>query len=285
MTRRRQKHVLVPTKPLQTGPDTEQAVRRASLGNLPGGEVGTPNSGGTGWGWCGDTGNMRIELACQPSYTLAYCHLSVNEGIFLERDAMVAMSAGIRVETATGPGSFFQAVKRKAMGGEGFLMGRYVAEYEGAWVACAPRYPGDVAAHRVDPHHPGLVVEQGSLLASSVGLDIDVRWAGMSNMLLREGLSMMHVEGDGHVLLSTYGGLQRFTLEERETITVDSGHLVAYHDTVSLNAGPLGGIAVSATTGEGMVAQLEGPGDVWVQTRAEQGIKSWLFPERHQNER
>jgi uncharacterized protein (AIM24 family) len=37
-------------------------------------------------------------------------------------------------------------------------------------------------------------------------------------------------------------------------------------------------------SGEGIVARLTGPGPVFIQTRAEQGLTSWLAPSRaHDN--
>jgi uncharacterized protein (AIM24 family) len=46
----------------------------------------------------------------------------------------------------------------------------------------------------------------------------------------------------------------------------------------------LGGARVAAMSGEGIVARLTGPGPVFIQTRAEQGLTSWLAPSRaHDN--
>lgn len=65
---------------------------------------------------------------------------------------------------------------------------------------------------------------------------------------------------------------------------VDTGHLVAWDHTVDIEVGALGSAAAAAASGEGLVARVTGPGRVWVQTRKEQQVGSWLSPERRQND-
>jgi uncharacterized protein (TIGR00266 family) len=227
---------------------------------------------------------MDVRLTCSPSYTLAYCHLAASEVVMVEAGAMAAMSAGVRTSGSVGPGGIGKAVMRKALGGEGFFMARYQAELEGAWVAVAPRYPGDIAAERITPD-AGMLIEQGSLLAVSQGLSVDVKYAGVRNIVLQEGVTLLRVSGDGDLLAGTYGGLQRFVLGDGEQVIVDTGHLVGFSDTVKTKIHMLGGAATSVVSGEGLVGVITGPGVVLMQTRAEQALRSWLFPDRSQNPR
>jgi uncharacterized protein (AIM24 family) len=44
-----------------------------------------------------------------------------------------------------------------------------------------------------------------------------------------------------------------------------------------------GSAATAITGGEGLVAVLEGHGVVLVQTRAEQELRNWLFPDKAPN--
>jgi uncharacterized protein (TIGR00266 family) len=225
---------------------------------------------------------MRVNLSCSPSYTIAYCYLSSGEELLAEAGAMAAMSAGVRVAGSVGPGGVGKAVMRRALGGEGFFMGRYRAEVEGAWVALAPRYPGDIAVESVHPES-GFVVEQGALLGLSSGVAADVKWAGMRNIALREGATLLHIAGEGDMLIASYGGLQRFDLGPGEQLVVDTGHLVGFSDTMKVRVGLVGGAVGSVTSGEGLVGSLTGPGVVFIQTRAEQALLGWLMPARGQN--
>jgi uncharacterized protein (AIM24 family) len=68
-------------------------------------------------------------------------------------------------------------------------------------------------------------------------------------------------------------------------MVVDSAHLVGFDEGIQLRIKMLGGALTSGITGEGLVAEITGPGRVWIQTRSEAALGSWLFPDRSQNER
>lgn len=225
--------------------------------------------------------NMRVDIACQPSYSLAYVHLDGGESVLCESGAMVAMSAGMRVAVSTA-GGVTGAVLRKVAGQETFFMARFEAMVHGAWVALAPKFPGDIADVEVTDQHP-LLVQTGSLLAHPDTVKTDVKFGGVGTVLQREGLTVLLARGAGKVLICSYGGLQRFDLGEGERLIVDTGHLVAWSANMGLKIGPLSGVVEAAFSGEGLVAELTGPGMVFLQTRAERALRSWLLPPREQN--
>jgi len=231
-----------------------------------------------------DANFMDVRLSCQPSYTLAYCFLEAGESVWSERGAMAALSAGITVGAGFGRGGMSKALLRKEAGGESLFMTKFTADVHGAWVALAPRYPGDIQTCAIRKGED-LLVQTGSMLGHSDGVTIDVKWAGVRNVVLREGATVLRIHGDGEVLLASYGGLQRFELAEEEEMVVDTGHLVAYGIGVGIKLGVLGGARVAAMSGEGIVARLAGPGPVFIQTRAEHGLVSWLAPSRSHDSR
>lgn len=224
---------------------------------------------------------MQVDISCAPSYSIAYCYLSQGEKVLVESGAMAYMSAGIGVSVGIGSGGVVGAAARKIAGGESFFMGAYTANIDGCWVAVAPKYPGDIAHEKLTGQ--GLLIESGALLAVSEGVNVDVKWAGLGNIVLREGATLLHIDGQGDLLLGSYGGLQRFVLGAGEHLIVDTGHLVGYSDTMKPKVGPLSSVTTSVIVGEGLVGVLEGPGVVYTQTRSEQSIRSWLLPDKSQN--
>lgn len=198
---------------------------------------------------------------------------------------MVAMSGGLDVRADAGPGGVVKGIMRKALVGEGLFMSRFTAQVHGAWVALASKYPGDVAVvPLIGPDGPGIVAESGSLLGMSDGVDADPRWAGLHMVALREGATMIRAHsphGPGHVLLSAYGGIETFDLADGQTLVFDSGHVVAYTDRMHVRVGPLAGLVTSALSGEGLVAEVTGPGRVWTQTRSIIDAGELLFPKKH----
>lgn len=223
---------------------------------------------------------MKIDFASQPAYTVAYLRLSVGEEIEVEPGAMIAMSSGVDVVGSTG-GGIARAAMRRALGEERFFMARYRALIEGAWVALAPRFPGDIISAPVGPGQE-LLIQTGSFLAATAGVTTDIRFGGIGSMMQREGLTLIHAAGEGEILVCAYGGIQRFDLGP-ESLIVDTGHLVGFTAGMGMRIGPLAGVVTSAVTGEGLVAELTGPGAVYIQTRSEQTLRSWLFPDREHN--
>lgn len=225
---------------------------------------------------------MNVRLACQPSYAMAYCTLSLGESLLVERDAMAVMSAGMSVAAGIGSGGVAKAMMRKTFGGENFFMGRYTADVHNAWVGISPPYPGDIDVVDLSDMS-GILVERGSFLAAGDKVDVDVKYAGLKSVVMREGITFLRMSGDGLGLICSYGGIQSYDLGPEQELIVDTGHLVAFSDTMDLRVGPLSSLTTAAITGEGFVASLSGPGRLWIQTRAEKSLQSWLFPEGAQD--
>lgn len=271
------------------GPLASSARWWSAGGSVDGAAVTDTVGSGTCPGASREDRNVNIQLTCQPSYSLAYCMLDVGENLLVERDGMAKMSAGIDVGIGIGPGGMVKAAMRSQLGGESFFMGRYTARMHGAWVAVAPPFPGDIKVLQVEPDAPGILCESGSLLACQgpcgnvPGVDVDVKWAGVRRILIKEGATLLHLTGQGAVLLSSYGGIEEFHLGSGEEVIVDSGHLVGWEDTVEMKVGPLSSSSTAAFTGEWLVAKLTGPGRVWTQTRSEEALGSFLLPNRKQN--
>lgn len=227
---------------------------------------------------------MNVDIRHRPAYASAYMYLDYDEAVHVERGAMAWHSDAIDVSAGIGSGGITSAIGRKMFGGEGILFGRYVAEVEGAFVCVTPPAPGDIEVIRAEEHNP-ILVTQGSLLAFADTVTVDTSYAGLTNVLLREGVTMLRLSGHGAALVSAFGGIEHFGLGDGQRLIVDSGHLVAHTADMVVRSKLHGGAATSALTGEGIVAEFTGPGELWLQTRAEAEIRSWLFPERYQNER
>jgi uncharacterized protein (AIM24 family) len=82
--------------------------------------------------------------------------------------------------------------------------------------------------------------------------------------------------------------MQSIDLNIGDQVVVDTAHLVAWSDSLDLKVGALTGIVSSQFTAEGLVGRFTAtkqPGRVVIQTRAEQALRGWLFPDREMNER
>ena len=61
-------------------------------------------------------------------------------------------------------------------------------------------------------------------------------------------------------------------------ITVDTGHLVAFTESIGFKVRAVGGLKSTIFSGEGMVVDLTGPGRVLLQTRSTEAFLGWLIP-------
>jgi uncharacterized protein (TIGR00266 family) len=218
---------------------------------------------------------MRVTFSGAPAYTLAYCSLSAGEAVRAERGALVAMSAGIEASAGIA-GGVAQALIRKGFGAEDFFSARYVATAEGAWVALAPRYPGDMTLVNLEQTGP-LLVEAGAMIGFEDTVSLSTRIGSLGTVVMHQGATALYATGTGQLLLGSYGALSTVTLGAGETVVVDTGHLLAWSRDMSMKIGPIGGVVTSVVTGEGMVAELTGPGTLWIQSRAEQNFRDWVL--------
>jgi uncharacterized protein (TIGR00266 family) len=224
---------------------------------------------------------VHVNITSRPAYSIAYLRLDAGESVFCEAGAMVAMSGGVEA-SATLPGGVVRAAVRRVIAQESLVMSRFTARIHGAWVAVAPRFPGDVSSLAVEPGND-ICLQSGALLAHSAHVDVAAGVGNIQTLALREGATVLRASGAGELLVAAYGALERFDLRDGEQLVIDSGHVAAWTAGMQLRIGPLKGLVSAQLTGEGLVGEFTGPGTVFVQTRAEQQLRSWLFPERGQD--
>ena len=217
---------------------------------------------------------MRVEIRHQPGFAVARVIMAQGETVKAESGAMAAMSSGVAVE-AKMEGGLFKALKRSALGGESFFVTTYSSSVADGWVDVAAYLPGDIAVITVTPDR-GVAVTKGSWLANETTLAMDTKWGGAKNLFGGEGGFVAHMTGAGHVVVASYGALDLQELAPGETLTVDSGHLVAYDDGIAMKTRTVAGLMTSVKSGEGLVVDMTGPGRVWTQTRNPGALVAWL---------
>ena len=77
-----------------------------------------------------------------------------------------------------------------------------------------------------------LLVQSGSWVASDPTVDVDLGLGRQQVILQRRGLLLLRCSGHGDLLIASYGAIRDYTLNEGETMTPDTGHVVAFDDTI-----------------------------------------------------
>ncbi len=218
---------------------------------------------------------MQITTRQTPAFGVARLALAANEPVRVEAGAMMAMSAGVVLESKM-EGGFMKSIKRAALGGESFFVNTYTAPAQGGWVDVAARLPGDLTSLEV-PAGRALFIQKGSWLASASTVEIDAKWGGFKNMFGSEGGFIVRAGGQGPVVVACYGALETWNLEAGQTMTLDTGHMVAYEDTVTMSLRKVtGGLVQTFKSGEGLVFDFTGPGKVLSQTRNPTELIGWI---------
>lgn len=217
---------------------------------------------------------MEYEVMHKPSYALARVSLNRGEKLQAEAGAMVSMSDTVKMETSA-RGGLFGGLRRSVLGGESFFVNTFTAEQAGE-VTFAPSLPGDIEV--LELTGGDLMVQSGSFLAATMGIEVDSQWGGARSFFSREGLFLLRCSGRGLLFISSYGAIHRIDLAPGERYTVDNGHMVAFDETVRYDVGRAGGWKTTLLSGEGLVCKLEGPGRFYMQTRSEDAFISWLSP-------
>lgn len=218
---------------------------------------------------------MNVEVLYRPSYSLAMVTLEANETIQAESGAMVAMSPELGMETEA-KGGFLKSISRSMFGGESFFMNTFTASAAGERIALAPPLPGDISV--IEMRNQTLLVQSGSYLASSSGVQVDTKWTGAKTFFGSEGLIMLKISGTGTLIVSSYGAIHPMSLGAGEKIKVDTGHLVTFENTINYEVRKVAGWKSTLFSGEGLVAELTGPGELTLQSRSQDSFLSWLIP-------
>lgn len=221
------------------------------------------------------SGKIDYEILYRPSYSLAEIHLKPEQSITAEGGAMVYMSANLELLTQA-KGGVFGALKRSMLGGESFFMNTYTARGGPGTIGLAPPLSGDVIYKELEAET--FFVTSGCYMASDPDILIDTKFGGAKTFFAREGLFLLKLEGTGYLFMSSYGALHQVNLTGGQQFIVDTGHIVAFDSTISWNVKRIGGLKSTLFSGEGLVAEFQGPGTIFTQTRSEDAFLSWLIP-------
>lgn len=225
---------------------------------------------GRGYSW---------EIKHQGAFALAVVNLQAEQAISAEAGAMVSMSANVDLHSEM-KGGVFGALKR-AVGGESAFVSTFTAKGGSGEVTFAPGAPGDVVG--IELRNQTFMVQSSSYLAGDTTLQVDTKFGGAKSFFGGEGLFVLQVSGTGLLLVSSFGAIHRKTLRPGEQYVVDTGHLVAWegHMQYNLRKAAKSGFFRSFLSGEGMVAEFQGPGEILIQTRnlaAFAGLLKPFFP-------
>ena len=219
---------------------------------------------------------MDYEIKYKPSYSMLVVKLEANESVTAEAGAMTYMNPNIDVKTRRREKSILGTIGLKLMGGQSFFVNDYTAQQSQSEVAFVSAPVGDIETLEVKPNQ-GYIIQSSSYIASTQNVELDIKWQGFTKGLFGQGLFMIKVSGDGTLFINTFGAIDKHTLNPGQTLIVDNFHLVAFSDTCDYKVKKFGGLKSTLLGGEGLVTEIRGPGDVYIQTKNLREFVEWLW--------
>ncbi len=219
---------------------------------------------------------MKYEIKYQPSYSLLEVELDANEQITGEAGSLTYMSPNIDVRTRTREKSILGSLKTSILGGQSLFVTDFVSVGGTGKVALVAAPIGDIMKMEITPQK-GYIVQKSAYLASTQNIDLDVRWEGFSKGLFGQGLFMIKTTGMGDLFINSFGAIDKHVLAPGEQLVVDNFHLVAFSDTCEYEVRKFGTWKDTLVSGEGLVTYIEGPGEVYIQTKNLREFVDWLW--------
>ncbi|HUT55039.1 MAG TPA: TIGR00266 family protein [bacterium] len=222
---------------------------------------------------------MQFGIKYRPSYSLLGVKLDPKEQILVEAGSMVSMAADMQIDTKlSATGGMFKAllgaIGKKFLGGETMFVNIFTASQAGGQIMIAPSLNGDII------HFPmqggAIIIQASSFLASVPSIDLKLKFGGLKSLLGGEGLFLLRASGAGDLFINAYGGIRELDLNG--PFIVDTGHIVAFEESLTFNVKKVGGWKSTLLSGEGLVCEFNGKGKLWIQTRNVGAMVSWLRP-------
>jgi uncharacterized protein (TIGR00266 family) len=207
---------------------------------------------------------MKVEILYRSTSAVAKVKLNDGEGIQAEVGSMVGMSPQLHMETSA-EGGVLKSLSRNLFGGESFFLNTYTATQDNEFVMLAPPVPGDILA--IEMQDQTYLVQAGAYVASSTGIEVNTQWEGAKSFFAGEGLVMLEVKGTGTLIISSFGAIHPIELDTNEVLVLDTGHLVAMDPSLQYHIKTVADWESTLFSGEGLVVELTGPGQLYMQTR------------------
>ncbi|HEX2731518.1 MAG TPA: TIGR00266 family protein [Polyangiaceae bacterium] len=221
---------------------------------------------------------MRYDVLDAPDFGLLRITLErAGERIVAESGAMVAMDAKIKTETSM-RGGVLAAAKRKVLGGESLFQNTFIAEADQQRLFLAPAPEGDLRALQLAAGQQ-FFLQSGAYVAH-VGeeLKLDTQWGGVRSFFGGLGFFMLKLTGPGTVFYASYGAVHPVAVSGN--YICDTGHIVGFGSELTYTIQKFGGYKGLFFSGEGLVCNFSGQGQLLLQTRNPASLVGFLNPYR-----
>ena len=219
---------------------------------------------------------MQYELK-GGAFPVVVCRLSSGESMITEKGSMVWMTPNMEMTTTGGGG--IGKMFSKALTGESMFQNIYTARGEGM-ITFGSSFPGQILPLEVTPGK-SFILQKSAFLASEAGvqLSMHINQKLGAGFFGGEGFIMQKLTGNGIAFAEVDGELVEYTLAPGEQMVVDTGYVMGFELSVSMDIQQVKGLKNMVLGGEGLFnTVLTGPGKIWLQTMPISGVAAAIQP-------
>ncbi len=218
---------------------------------------------------------MNYEIISQ-AYPVVVCHLQAGEQMRTERGSMAWMDPCMAMETS---GGGLGGALGRMFAGEALFQNVYTATAPGM-IAFGSSFPGRIIPLDIQPG-VDFIVQKTGFLAAEMGVELSVHFNQKlgSGFFGGEGFIMQRLSGQGTAFIEVDGDLVTYDLAPGQQMIVDTGNVLAFTHTVSIDIQRVQGAKNMLFGGEGLFnTVLTGPGTIWLQTMPMASFVNALLP-------
>ena len=219
---------------------------------------------------------MQYELK-GGAFPVVVCRLNSGESMITEKGSMVWMTPNMEMTTTGGGG--IGKMFSKALTGESMFQNIYTARGE-EMITFGSSFPGQILPLEVTPGK-SFILQKSAFLASEAGvqLSMHVNQKLGAGFFGGEGFIMQKLTGNGIAFAEVDGELVEYTLAPGEQMVVDTGYVMGFELSVSMDIQQVKGLKNMVLGGEGLFnTVLTGPGKIWLQTMPISGVAAAIQP-------
>ncbi len=219
---------------------------------------------------------MKYEIKYQPSFALLVVRLEPGETITAEAGAMTYMQPTIAVHTRKRKQGILSSIGLSLLGGQSFFVNDFTASGGPGEAGFSAAPLGDIDRIAIRPGS-GYIIQKSAYIASGPGVELDAEWQGFTKGLFGQGLFMIKVSGEGEIFINVFGAVDKHVLAPGERLIVDNFHLVAFSESCQYQVTKFGGWKETFLSGEFLVTDITGPGEVYIQTKNIREMADWIW--------
>jgi uncharacterized protein (TIGR00266 family) len=174
----------------------------------------------------------------------------------------------------------FLGVVGRALSGGGLFMNEYETSGSPGMVAFAAKVPGSIVEVQVSPGQTYFIHRHGFLCGQEgIELGIGFQRSLGAGIFGGDGFILEKLSGNARAWVELGGEIVTYQLAPGESLQVHPGHVGMFEGSVNFDINLLPGLKNKIFGGDGIfVANLTGPGKVWLQTLTMPNLAHALSP-------